>query len=158
MTELIHRSLVQVTRVNFDGKVRLCRLHDLFREIILQKMKGLSFVHVLSKQESNFEGLTRRMAANRVSYSILKLFKDTFFHFYCSILMNCRSHLCVVFFANFKLLKVMDFEDAPLDFIPEDVGSLFHLRYLSLRNTKVDRKSTRLNSSHALTSRMPSSA
>ena len=41
------------------------------------------------------------------------------------------------FFANFKLLKVMDFEDAPLDFIPEDVGSLFHLRYLSLRNTKV---------------------
>ena len=31
----------------------------------------------------------------------------------------------------------MDFEDAPLDFIPKDVGSLFHLRYLSLRNTKV---------------------
>ena len=41
------------------------------------------------------------------------------------------------FCANFKLLKVMDFEDAPLDCIPEDGGNLFHLRYLSLRNTKV---------------------
>ncbi|XP_050279668.1 disease resistance protein RPM1-like [Quercus robur] len=137
LTELIHRSLVQVTRVDFDGKVRLCRLHDLFREIVLQKMKGLSFVHVLSKQESKFEGLTRRMAVNRVSYSVLKLFKDTHFSLLLFNLDELPKSFMHEFFANFKLLKVMDFEDAPLDFIPEDVGSLFHLRYLSLRNTKV---------------------
>ncbi|KAM4071242.1 hypothetical protein ACB094_11G047400 [Castanea mollissima] len=74
LTELIHRSLVQVTRVDFDGKVRLCRLHGLFHEIVLQKMKGLSFVHVLSKQESNFEGLTRRMAL-RLSDDPMKAFQ-----------------------------------------------------------------------------------
>ena len=31
----------------------------------------------------------------------------------------------------------MDFEDAPLYSVPEDLGNLFHLRYLSLRGTKV---------------------
>ena len=40
-------------------------------------------------------------------------------------------------FTNFKLMKTMDFEGAPIDCIPKEVGSLFHLRYLSLRDTKV---------------------
>ncbi|KAF7149485.1 hypothetical protein RHSIM_Rhsim02G0079700 [Rhododendron simsii] len=38
---------------------------------------------------------------------------------------------------NFKLLKVLDFEDAPLDQLHEDVGNLLHLRYLSVKRTKV---------------------
>ena len=40
-------------------------------------------------------------------------------------------------FTSFKLLKELDFEDAPLYSIPEDLGNVFHLRYLSLRGTKV---------------------
>ena len=31
----------------------------------------------------------------------------------------------------------MDFENTPLDHLPEEVGNLFHLRYLNLNNTKV---------------------
>ncbi|KAL0000476.1 hypothetical protein SO802_014257 [Lithocarpus litseifolius] len=31
----------------------------------------------------------------------------------------------------------MDFEGAPIDSIPKEVGNLFHLRYLSLRDTKI---------------------
>ncbi|KAJ7963508.1 Disease resistance protein [Quillaja saponaria] len=37
------------------------------------------------------------------------------------------------------LLKVLDFEGSPLDHVPDDLGNLFHLRYLSLRNTNVKR-------------------
>ena len=40
-------------------------------------------------------------------------------------------------FVNFKLMKIMDFEGAPINHIPKEVGNLFHLRYLSLRDTKV---------------------
>jgi disease resistance protein RPM1 len=138
LIELIHRSLVQVSEVNFDGKVRRCRLHDLFREIVLQKMEDLSFCHVLSREESSFEGLTRRLSIDGVSYNALEGFEDK--HIHSLLLFNLDElpkSFMNTFFANFKLLKVMDFEDAPLDHIPEDVGSLFHLRYLSLRNTKV---------------------
>ena len=40
-------------------------------------------------------------------------------------------------FTNFKLLKVLDFENSPLHSVPEDLGNLFHLRYVSLRGTRV---------------------
>ncbi|GMY32529.1 disease resistance protein RPM1-like [Fagus crenata] len=35
----------------------------------------------------------------------------------------------------------MDFEGAPIDYIPEEVGNLFHLKYLSLKDTKVEKLS-----------------
>nr|POE83266.1 disease resistance protein rpm1 [Quercus suber] len=138
LTELIHRSLVQVAEVNFDGKVRQCRLHDLFREIVLQKMKDLSFCHVLSKQESNFEGLTRRMSVDGASYSVLKRFEDA--HIHSLLFFNINEFpisFMSKFLQNFKLVKVLDFENTPLDHLPEEVGNLFHLRYLNLDNTKV---------------------
>ena len=34
-------------------------------------------------------------------------------------------------------MKVLDFESTPLDHLPEDVGNLFHLKYLNLNGTKV---------------------
>ncbi|GLT64762.1 hypothetical protein SLA2020_372330 [Shorea laevis] len=43
----------------------------------------------------------------------------------------------VKLFKKFKLLKVLDFEDAPIDYLPHEVGNLFHLKHLSLRRTKV---------------------
>ncbi|GMY30839.1 disease resistance protein RPM1-like [Fagus crenata] len=138
LIELIHRSLVQVAEFNFDGKVRRCRLHDLFCEIALQKMKDLSFCGVLSKEKSIFKELTRRLSTGGVSYNVLEGFKDK--HIHSLLLFNVDElpkSFMNTFFASFKLLRVMDFEDAPLSHIPKDVGSLFHLRYLSLRNTAV---------------------
>ena len=101
-------------------------------------MKDLSFCYNFSKHESSFVGLTRHMSVDRVSYAVLKGFEDT--HIHSLLLFNLDElpkFYMNTFCANFKFLKVMDFEDAPLDCIPEDVGNLFHLRYLSLRNTKV---------------------
>ena len=138
LTELIHRNLVQVSKVDFSGKVRECQLHDILRKVILQKIKDLRFCHILSNQESNFEGLTRRLSVDRVSYAVLKRFGDT--HIHSLLLFNLDElpkPFMSTFCANFKFLKVADFEHAPLDWIPEDVGSLFHLRYLSLRYTQV---------------------
>ena len=34
-------------------------------------------------------------------------------------------------------MKVMDCEGAPIDYIPKEVGNLLQLRYLSLKDTKV---------------------
>ncbi|PON38695.1 NB-ARC domain, LRR domain containing protein [Parasponia andersonii] len=110
MAELISRNLVQVSDVYFDGKPRTCRIHDLLQEIILNKMEDLSFCQVLSGNDSNIKGLIRRM----------------------SIINACAIT------TNFKLLKVLDFDDAPnLDHFPEDIGCLFHFKYLSVRGTRV---------------------
>ncbi|KAJ0103096.1 hypothetical protein Patl1_03847 [Pistacia atlantica] len=39
---------------------------------------------------------------------------------------------------DFKLIKVLDFEDSPIKYLPEGVGNLFHLHYLSVKNTEVE--------------------
>ena len=39
--------------------------------------------------------------------------------------------------ANFKLMKVLDLEDSPINYLPEGVGNLFNLHLLNARNTKV---------------------
>ncbi|KAF3967636.1 hypothetical protein CMV_008373 [Castanea mollissima] len=138
LIELINRSLVQVLNIGYGGVVTRCRIHDLLHEIILQKMEDLSFCHVLSKEESSFEGLTRRVSVNRASLGVLEQFKKS--HIHSLLLFNINEFpisFMSKFLQNFKLVKVLDFENTPLDHLPEEVGNLFHLRYLNLNNTKV---------------------
>ncbi|KAL4618482.1 hypothetical protein ACB092_06G013800 [Castanea dentata] len=137
LIELINRSLVQVLKDAF-GEVTKCRIHDLLHEVIQQKMEDLSFGHVLSKGESSFEGLTRRVLVNRTSLGVLEQFKKS--HIHSLLFFNINEFpisFMSKFLQNFKLAKVLDFENTPLDHLPEEVGNLFHLRYLNLNNTKV---------------------
>ena len=53
-------------------------------------------------------------------------------------------------FENFKLMKVMDFECAPITYIPKEEGNLFHQRYLSLRGMKVQMLPKSINKLHNL--------
>uniref|UniRef100_A0A7N2M7U4 Uncharacterized protein n=2 Tax=Quercus lobata TaxID=97700 RepID=A0A7N2M7U4_QUELO len=138
LIELINRSLVQVLNIDAAGVVVRCRIHDLLHEIILQKMEDLSFCHVLSKEKSTFEGLTRRMSVNRASLGVLEQFKKS--HIHSLLFFNINEFpisFMSKFLQNFKLVKILDFENTPLDHLPEEVGNLFHLRYLNLNYTKV---------------------
>ncbi|GMY32520.1 disease resistance protein RPM1-like [Fagus crenata] len=108
LSQLIHRSLVQVARVDFVGKTRSCRVHDMMRE---------------NNVNPHLESITSSQTR-----SILILGVD-----------EVRDSFLTTCFANFKLMKTMDFEGAPIDYILEEVGNLFHLKYLSLRDTKVEK-------------------
>ena len=138
LNQLIRRSLVQVDWEDFTGRIRNCRVHDMMHEIILKRLEELGIGLVSMTNFSNSERTARRLSIqnnvntrlhginNSQTRSILILEVDEVPN---SFLLTC--------FANFKLMKVMDFEGAPIDCIPKEVGSLFHLRYLSLRDTKV---------------------
>ncbi|XP_065616613.1 disease resistance protein RPM1-like [Quercus suber] len=138
LNQLIHRSLIQVDKEDFIGRIRICRVHDMMHEVILSRSEELSFDLVSISKYSNFERAARRLSiqnnvntrlqsiTNSETRSILILGVDEVPH---SFLSTC--------FANFKLMKIMDCEGASIDYIPKEVGNLFHLRYLSLRYTKV---------------------
>ncbi|EXB36769.1 hypothetical protein L484_004015 [Morus notabilis] len=51
--------------------------------------------------------------------------------------ISVRNSSVVNLLERFKLLELLDFENAPLDDLPNEVGNLFLLKYLSVRNTKV---------------------
>ncbi|ONI25134.1 hypothetical protein PRUPE_2G283200 [Prunus persica] len=138
LTELIHRSLVQVSRVYIDGKARSCRVHDLLCEVLLRRGMESSFCHMLSEHESNFTPVTRRFSIDSSSSDALRSIEQS--HIRSVLTFNQeewpKSFLNTLS-GNFKLLKVLDFADAPKYQLPKYMGDLYLLKYLSLRNTKV---------------------
>ncbi|XP_027341303.1 disease resistance protein RPM1-like [Abrus precatorius] len=140
LLELIHRSLVQVSKVDYDGKALSCRIHDLLREIIIRKMKDLSFCRVVYEgDQQSFDATARRLAVATTSNDALRSITQhtsirSMFMFEASELPD---HFMKSFFSKSKLVKVLDFEGTSLNYVPYDLGSIFHLRYLSLRKTNV---------------------
>ncbi|XP_054791498.1 disease resistance protein RPM1-like [Prosopis cineraria] len=139
LQELINRNLIQATVVDCDGKVRSCRVHDMMRGFILKKFEELNFCQVLDDTGSDFNSLysPRRL-------SIHKNFNENELQGIVSdpgkvrscILFNTKG-ISTSFITKFNLMRTLDFDDAPLDALPEEIGDLLLLEYLSLRNTKV---------------------
>ncbi|KAM4102581.1 hypothetical protein ACJW30_06G012000 [Castanea mollissima] len=98
---LIHRSLVQVDKEDFIGRIRKCRVHDMMHEVILSRSEELSFDLISARRLSIQNNVNTRLQNITTSQT--------------------RSILIL------GLMKIMDCE----------VGNLFHLRYLSLKDTKV---------------------
>ncbi|RDX94170.1 Disease resistance protein RPM1, partial [Mucuna pruriens] len=140
LTQLIHRSLVQVSRIGFDGKVKSCQVHDLLREVIIRKMKELSFCHLMHENdELDTVGITRRFSIATCSNNVLRRTSNLGIR---AVFVFNKSELPEHFVrrlsSKFKLLKVLDFESTLLNCVPNNLGNLFHLRYLNLSHTKVD--------------------
>ncbi|KEH32912.1 putative P-loop containing nucleoside triphosphate hydrolase, leucine-rich repeat domain, L [Medicago truncatula] len=138
LSELIHRSLIQVSNVGFEGKVKTCQVHDLLREVIIRKMKNLSFCHFVHEGDSVAVGITRRLSIASNSNNALQRTNNSHFraiHVFGKggLLEPFIGKLC----SHSRILKVLDIQGTSLNHIPKNLGNLFHLRYLNLRNTKV---------------------
>ncbi|CAL5416982.1 unnamed protein product [Camellia sinensis] len=143
LTELIDRCLVQVSTTKTDGRVGECRVHDVVREIILSMLEEFSFSQLMEEENSSFNDTTRRLSMHmhycsmdKVMESIIKYPVRSVFLFQVGELP--KKPLLGTLAANFKLLKTLDLQDAPLDQLHEEVGNLFLLRYLSIRSTLVE--------------------
>ncbi|XP_034690528.1 disease resistance protein RPM1-like [Vitis riparia] len=136
LTELINRSLVQVSDVDLEGKIRSCHIHDLMREMILKMAEEMSFCRVLAGEGSSFDGKSRRISVPNSTNNILDTI-DKNSYVRSIFLFNSEMIFTSTLASKCKLVKVLDFKDAPLESVPEDLGNLFHLKFLSLRKTKV---------------------
>ncbi|KEH32961.1 putative P-loop containing nucleoside triphosphate hydrolase, leucine-rich repeat domain, L [Medicago truncatula] len=139
LTELIQRSLIHVSKVGFDGKIKSCQVHNLLREVILRKMQDLSFCHLMHEGDEQVTvGITRRFSIASISKNVLRSTSNSGIR---AIFVFDKDELSKDFMdglsAKFKLLKVLDFENSLLNFVPDNLGNLFHLKYLNLSRTKV---------------------
>jgi len=139
LMELINRNLVQVSFGDLDYEINIkYRIHNLLHEIILSKAVELNFCQVLEAGDTTFHGKSRCLSIHDVRENVFKT--SEYSRVRSVFLFNIREmprSFIVNLFKKFKLLKVLDFEDAPIDYLLQEVGNLFHLKNLSLRGTKV---------------------
>ncbi|XP_031283645.1 disease resistance protein RPM1-like [Pistacia vera] len=138
LKELIDRSLVQDSERKASGRAKSCRVHDLMYETIRRKTKECDFFRFFDEKDLSHLSKTRHISVHKCANGVLESIKNSKIRSICLFNVDeLPGTFTTAFVADFKLLKILDFENAPLDCLPDGVGKLFHLHYLSLRNTKV---------------------
>ncbi|KAJ4724305.1 Disease resistance protein [Melia azedarach] len=151
LDELINRSLIQVEKRRW-GRVATCKVHDLLRDLAIQKAKELNFIHICDETKnptrSSVISSCRRQAvysetrssclwvqhANSLSRSVL-LFNQEW-----------RDSVFVRLYARFSLLRVLDVEivesvDTRImnDRLHEGIAKLIHMKYLGFKNSYISK-------------------
>ncbi|KAF8017805.1 hypothetical protein BT93_H2875 [Corymbia citriodora subsp. variegata] len=138
LKELINRSLVQIAETTLDGRIKSCRIHDLMRESILSKSRDINFVSFASEQKVELHEKVRRLSIQFTCNNALKQLNLPSLRsllIFESATSSSSDEQFVV--SGCRLLRVLDPGGSSLHKFPQEIPVLFHLKYLSLRGTKV---------------------
>ncbi|KAL5766867.1 hypothetical protein ACOSP7_017484 [Xanthoceras sorbifolium] len=142
LDKLINRSLIQVEK-RIWGKIKTCRVHDLLRDLAIEKAKDLNFLYIYDEiNHSNISSIISscpRQAIYSMKETLLWLQKS-----------NSRLRSLFLFSKKGEELVPEDQEFASRTFsslrvlsspineqwkFGEEVGKLIHLKYLELNGT-----------------------
>ncbi|KAM1027582.1 hypothetical protein ACFX2G_041212 [Malus domestica] len=152
LIELVERCMVQVGTFGSSKKIKTCHLHDLMRDLCLVKAEEEGFLHVVNFTSTITKGATipkvRRLGVY-VEEKCVESFAPTrndhlrsllFFVYPEYRFSNWKKKFLRSVVCNFKLLRVLKFEGVEERVeLPSTIGNLVHLRFLSLRGSKVSR-------------------
>ncbi|KAM3196467.1 hypothetical protein ACQJBY_072244 [Aegilops geniculata] len=132
--ELINRSMLQASRVNIEGVVKSCRVHDIVRDVMISVSRDENFVHV---------------AGNNVSGAMEETFRHVAYHgSMCQKIDIDWSHVrsitvfgekslqpsASVCSPDMRMLRALDLENAQFQVAQKDIsniGLFRHLKYLN---------------------------
>ncbi|KAL4616015.1 hypothetical protein ACB092_07G169000 [Castanea dentata] len=143
LQELVQRCMVHAGKIGSLGRIKTCRVHDLMHDFCLAKAQRENFLLMsnicsLGLSEEHI-GKIRRLAINwKSSDECLQGIKLKKYPYLRSLLYS-MLHLNHVYvkelcFKNFKLLRVLNLENYTRK-LPEDIGLLIHLKFLSIKNS-----------------------
>ncbi|XP_027180878.1 disease resistance protein RPM1-like [Coffea eugenioides] len=148
LSELVNRSLIQVTRVFYEGIPDTCRIHDLLKEVIVLKSREQNMVTVTTGQPTMWPSdKVRRLvvhssSSNNTQHQQQQRQNYCIDHLRSFITVGSTDPLLFKMWIseisrNSKLLKVLDLRGQ--EEIPNEIFNLFHLKYLNLHGTRVER-------------------
>ncbi|KAK7329090.1 hypothetical protein VNO77_23236 [Canavalia gladiata] len=157
LTELVERCMIQVVEKSSTGRIRTCQMHNLMRDLCVSKAYQENFLEVIvSWNAEETRGVSRARPMGKVHRIALYLDQDVdrFFLSHLKSHHHLRSLLCYhekttrlsewglmkPVFNKCRLLRVLNLEgiQGQRGKLPKEIGYLIHLKFLSLRNTKVD--------------------
>ncbi|XP_030956041.1 disease resistance protein RPM1-like [Quercus lobata] len=139
LTDLILRSMIQVTETNAAGRVKTCRVHDVMHELAMTISEKENFCTAYDGNESRLEGNFHHLSVHDRGEKI-RLSRPMSHHlrsFFVFKTDMCSSFSLDAALSKFKLLRVLNLQGVPVETIPSTLGRLFNLRYLNLRDTKI---------------------
>ncbi|TKW21000.2 hypothetical protein SEVIR_4G190400v4 [Setaria viridis] len=134
--ELVKRSMVQPSRVNLEGHVKSCRVHDIMRDIIVSISREENFVYssednIPRTVEENFH----HVVFHGSNYPTLKMdwSRVRSLTFFGERPMGPARSFC---FAQLRMLRALDLGSAEFAFTQKEInniGLLPHLKYVNVR-------------------------
>ncbi|KAA8519216.1 hypothetical protein F0562_013472 [Nyssa sinensis] len=140
LNDLVNRSLIQVAERTTYGRVKMCRIHDLIREIFVSKSKEQGIIAITIGSNTKWPESVRRLSIHNTLENVQQ--SRSFSQLRSLLLFEvidplCKSLMPMLFNGCLRLLKVLDLRGTSLETVPNEVVKLFYLRYLSLRGTNV---------------------
>ncbi|XP_044469567.1 disease resistance protein RPP13-like [Mangifera indica] len=134
VNELFRRSLIQKDKTQ-RGRILTCRIHDLLRNLAIEKAEELNLFHICEVYEgSNGSSKTRRQAVFFGIVNTLQLRQSNlmrsllFFNIEHRGAMEDLLRVC----CSFRLLRVLNLSNIAVKTIPQEIRKLIHLKYLQL--------------------------
>ncbi|KAL3824416.1 hypothetical protein ACJIZ3_020445 [Penstemon smallii] len=132
LNDLVKRNLVLVTKKRSNGKFKFCSIHDLLRDVCIQKARGEDFLHVMDVIQKDIRKKRRLCFSKCLEW----------YHFknadkYTTNSSPARSIFCYLYtdkVIGFKLLRILDVLETIFQTFPIEILILFHLRYISFTN------------------------
>jgi len=145
--EFVARSIVQPVRIDWNGKVRSCRVHDIMLEVIVSKSLEENFASFLRDNGSLLvsHDKIRRLCIHNSQNQLVQNTSASVSHVR-SFTMSASVEEAPVFFPRLHLLRVLDMEGC-ICLRNNDLNCIcnfFQLKYLSLRKTNISKLPRRL--------------
>ncbi|CAL5006448.1 unnamed protein product [Urochloa decumbens] len=138
INELVNRNMIQPVQIDYNGRPRAVRVHDIMHDLIILLSTKENFATILNAQRLAPSSNKIRRLSIHANCKERNVWQGT------SVLSHVRS--VSVFgdakkippLTDFHVLRVLDLEDCSNleDVRIESIGSLIHLRYLSIRNIR----------------------
>ncbi|KAI4974438.1 hypothetical protein ZWY2020_047718 [Hordeum vulgare] len=134
--ELVNRSMIQPSRVNLEGIIKSCRVHDIMRDVMVSISRDENFVHLVEDTESGVvEGNYRHVAyhgskCQNIGMGWTHARSLTMFG---ERPMEPSPSVCST---NMRMLRVLDLKNIQFRISQKDInniGLLCHLKYVSFQ-------------------------
>ncbi|XP_050237658.1 disease resistance protein RPM1-like [Mercurialis annua] len=139
LNELVQRNLISVSQLEIDGRIRSCRILNLVRGFIVSKAEEYNFAKFLCHSDITYPcEKIRRLSVQDASTDFaasvnLGNVRTSFLFQHKDITPSIIKQML----DKFRLLRVLDLQNAPLEDFPDEIIALRLLKYLSLSHTNI---------------------
>jgi hypothetical protein len=136
--EFVARSIVLPVKIDWNGKVRSCRVHDIMLEVIVSKAIEENFASFLCEGSTLASHDKIRCLSIHSSHKLMGKTSASVSHV-CSSTMSASVEEVPCFFPQLWLLRVLDMQGCSCLSMStlECICNFFQLKYISLRKTSV---------------------